>query len=43
MQVRVGWYEYVLMVSDIVGDGGWRDVGQLGSGYWQAAVVIHRD
>ena len=43
MQVRVSWYEYVLMVSDIVGDGGWSDVGQLGSGYWQAAVVINRD
>ena len=42
MEVRVGWDEDILVVSDVVGDGGWSDVGERGPGYGQAGVVIHR-
>ena len=43
VQVRVGGYEDVLVVSHVVGDGGRGDVGELGPGDGQAAVVIHGD
>ena len=41
MQVRVGGDQDILLVSDVVRDGGGSDVGQLRPGHWQAGVVVH--
>ena len=41
MQVWVCWYQHVLVVLDIVGDGGRGGVGQLGQG--GARPAVHGD
>ena len=41
MKIRVGGYEDVLVISDVVRDGGRGPVGQLGAGHGQAGLVVH--
>ena len=41
MKIRVGWDEDVLVISDVVRDGGRGPVGQLGAGHGQAGLVVH--
>ena len=43
MKVRVGGDKDVLVVSNVVGDGGWCYVGELGPGDREAVVVVDRD
>ena len=41
MKIRVGGDQDVLVISDVVRDGGRGPVGQLGAGHGQAGLVVH--